>query len=251
MDATASRGDSRLGPVLMIVGAAAVAVGSVLPWFRLKADFSSFGGPGAQVTTAKGLDTSDGKIFLVVAIGVAVLGLAAIAAKAKGPRRVISIIGALAALFVGAVGIYDAATPKAQAIDEASKRVGGGIAVDAAKRFIEGLFDQGFIKIEVQVGLWIVVAGAAVALVGALVSAVTARGAVPVPVAAMPMPAPSESAWAQAAPSPSSMPASAPLPSSMPEPLAPQPPTPPSPPAPGPAGGPGPTEEDPPSPAGS
>jgi hypothetical protein len=206
VDRSDARGASKLGPVMMIVGAAAVLVGCVLPWFSLRADFSRVGGPGVRTTTANGLDTTDGMIFLVIAIAIAVLGVIALVSTARGARIGVSVIAALGSSFVGGVAIYDALTPKAQAIDEASNELGAGVGAAAIERFIGGLFDRGFIDIAVDIGLWIVIVGAAVALTGSVVAAVTA---------------------AALQPQTSAVPSPAPVPASTPNPNAPMTPTPP------------------------
>jgi hypothetical protein len=185
----------------MIAGAALILVGCVLPWFRLNADFSSLGG-GARSVTANGMDTSDGTIFLVVAIGIGILGVVALIGQARGARVAGSVIAALGALFVGGIAIYDAVTPKAQAIDEASKEL-GGLGAAAVRRFIEGLFDRGVITIDVQLGLWVVIVGAVLALIGSVLAAAAARS-VQVGVPAFPAAAstpPSGSAMSTATPS--------------------------------------------------
>jgi hypothetical protein len=202
MDRSVARGSSKLAPVMMIVGAAAVLLGSALPWFSLRADFSSFGGPGVRTTTANGLDTSDGTLFLIIAIGIAVLGVVALVSTARGTRLGVSIIAAIGSLFVLGFGIYDALTPKSQAVDEASKELGTGVGAGAIRRFIEGLFDRGFITIGVEIGLWIVIVGAAVALIGSLMAAVTARAQqAPPSVAPAFAPAVAAQGWAPTAPS--------------------------------------------------
>jgi hypothetical protein len=201
VDVSDARRPSPAAPALMIAGAALILVGCVLPWFRLNADFSSVGG-GARSVTANGMDTSDGTIFLVVAIGIGILGVIALIAQAGGARVAASVIAALGALFVGGIAIYDAVTPKAQAIEEASKEL-GGLGAAAVRRFIEGLFDRGVITIDVQLGLWVVIVGAVLALIGSLLAAATARS-VQVGVPAFPAAAstpPSGSAMSTATPS--------------------------------------------------
>jgi hypothetical protein len=233
MDRSVARSSTKLAPVMMIVGATAVLLGSVLPWFELQADFSSLGGTAVRTTTASGLDTSDGTIFLVLAVAIAALGVLVGTSAGRGTRRGVSAIAGLGSLFVVGIAIYDAITPKAQAIDEASKEVGSGVGAAAIKRFIEGLFDRGFITIGVEVGLWIVIVGAAVALIGSLL-AVTARSEVTPPVG----PPFAASASGEAI-------ASAPMPvATAPGPPAPPAPPPPAPVAPSAEPAPPPTRED-------
>jgi hypothetical protein len=152
---------------LMLVGGALAAIGTQLDWFTARADLTSLG-ESVQTQVAKGSDTSDGKIFVWVALGLVAAGLVLLVLKARPSRLALSLIAIAASAFVGGFGLYDALTPKAQAIDEAASRLGGGAAV---RSLLERLFDQGILTISVEVGLWLVVAGGAVALVGAIAGA--------------------------------------------------------------------------------
>jgi hypothetical protein len=76
--------------------------------------------------------------------------------------------------------LYNALSPTSQAIDAISSELGpAGIA---ARRFVEGLFDRGFISIDAAIGLWLVVLGALVALVGSVLSVLGARSGEPQPI---------------------------------------------------------------------
>jgi hypothetical protein len=161
---------------MMIVGAAAVVIGSVLPWFTLRVDTSSFGGAGVRNATADGLDTSHGPIFIVIAVVVAALGAVAVVTAARGTRTGVSIVAALGALVVLAIAIHDAATPKSALLDEVSREIGAAGAA-AVRRFIEGMFDRGVVQIDVEAGLVVVIVGAAVALIGSVLAAATAASA--------------------------------------------------------------------------
>lgn len=214
---------SPVAGLLVLAGGALTAVGSLLSWFEVRADLSSIGQP-VQTESVKGLDTSDGGILIWVGVGLVVLGVALLFLRQRGGRIGLSVLALLAGAFAGGVGLYDALTPKTQAIDEASKGL-SGVGVQQAKQFLEGLFDDGILKITVQIGLWLVVVGGAVALIGALVG-LFMRSRVPVAPAAAPTgfatepqtPAPAvSSSWAQPE-------ASGPPP--MPAPPAPEPPAP-------------------------
>ncbi|HZP90940.1 MAG TPA: hypothetical protein VFC04_08105 [Actinomycetota bacterium] len=119
---------------------------------------------------AKGSDTSDGKIFVWIALGLVAAGLVLLVLRARGGRLALSVLAVGGSAFVAGFGLYDALTPKAQAIDEATSRLGGGAEV---RSLLERLFDQGILTISVEIGLWLVVAGGAVALVGALAGMVS------------------------------------------------------------------------------
>jgi hypothetical protein len=195
MDRSTSRPPSPQAPILMIGGAAVAVVGCLLPWFAVHADFSALGGEGARVSTASGLDTSDGKIFLLVAVGIAAMGVVVLLSRVRSARLASSVVAVLGSLFLGGVAIYDAATPQAQAIEEVSNELGSGTGAAAVRRLVEGLFDRGFIEIDVQAGLWLVIVGAAVALIGGLIAAATptpargpAQAATETPSGAAPLP---------------------------------------------------------------
>lgn len=166
MQASTSGRTSPVAGVLVLVGGALAAVGCRLDWFKFRADLTSVGG-GVSERALKGPDLSDGKIFIWVAVALVVIGVVMLLLRQRGARITLSVLSFLGAAFVGGFGLYDALTPKAPVIDEAAKQLSGA-GVERARQFLENLFDQGILKITVQIGLWLVVAGGAVALVGAL-----------------------------------------------------------------------------------
>jgi hypothetical protein len=158
----------------MIAGGAMIVLGSLLPWFELHANPARLGGVGGEVSRSiRGTDTSDGTLFLVIGVVVLVLGAVAFVVPGGGPRFAMALIGALGAFFVGGFALYDALTPRSQAIDAISSEL-GPVGTEA-RRFVEGLFDRGYISIGTSVGLWLVVLGAVAALVGTVLSALAAR----------------------------------------------------------------------------
>ena len=162
-------GTSGLGPLFSVVGSVVAALGCLPTWFKIRADLSSVGG-AVQTETVNGLKTNDGKIFISIAVILIVLGLAMLVVKGRGGRRALGLIVFLGSAFVGGFALYDALTPKSQAIDEAARSLGARASLAEVKQVLEGLFDQGIVRIDVQIGLWLVVAGAAVALMGALLA---------------------------------------------------------------------------------
>jgi hypothetical protein len=172
VDGSDARRATSAAPFLMVGGAVLILIGSLVAWYRLRVILASIG--ASRSVTITGVRTNPGKIFLVAALVVAGLGAAAWSSGNASTKRMLAVIGAVAAGCVGVVAVYDALTPKSQVIDAAARDLGAGGGF-VFRRIIEGLFDRGIIKIDVQPGLWVVVAGAALALVGSLVAAVTAR----------------------------------------------------------------------------
>jgi hypothetical protein len=172
-----------VAPILTIAGGAVVVLGSLLPWFELRANPERFGGAGGAISrSVGGLQTSQGTLLLVIGVVLVVFGAVMFAVPGRSARFTIALLAALGALFAAAVALYNALTPTSQAIDAISSELGpAGIA---ARRFVEGLFDRGFISIDAAIGLWLVVLGALVALVGSVLSFLGARSGEPQPIAA-------------------------------------------------------------------
>jgi hypothetical protein len=227
VDGSDVRRATSAAPFLMVGGAVLILIGSLLAWYRLGVTLASIG--TSRSVTITGVRTNPGRIFLAAAFVVAALGAAAWASGNASTKRLLAVIGAVAAGFVGVVAVYDALTPKSQVIDAAARDLGGAGGGFVFRRIIEGLFDRGIIKIDVQTGLWVVVAGAALALVGSLfvapsppvsagawssgIATATPAGAPISPEPASPAPA----SPAPAAPTPSRPSAPVPAPAGTPE----------------------------------
>ncbi len=188
MDRPVTRAGGALGPGLTIAGATGAMLGCLLPWFDIRTDLSSLGGPGPRATTAHGLETSDGILFLLMAAAIAAVGVATLVATGRALRIGLSAAAALGALSVAAFGAYDELSPRAQAIEAAAADLGPGNSIAVATRFFERLFSSGILSIDAAFGLWIVVGGAVVALAGALAAVATTRPPTAPPVALAPAP---------------------------------------------------------------
>lgn len=131
-----ARGRSTRAPALVLLGGAAlIAVGCLLPWF--------VSGSGTGRTTLAGIDTDDGEILLAAAGAIAVLGL--LAGLGGVLRALVTVSALLVSLFVLITSVVDA-----RDIAELTSALPGG-----------GLGNVG-------IGLWAVIAGAVTALVGAI-----------------------------------------------------------------------------------
>jgi hypothetical protein len=155
-----------IGAILAIVGGALLAIGSFLTW-------ATVSGAGTEVS-AKGVDGSDGYVTLVAGLVALVCGLAAM----KAGRRVLAVLTILAGIVGAGLGIYDALTAKDSVLDAAAEEV--AIQVGATPEDVRALLDQaidaGQLGISISLGLYIVIGGGALALVGG-VMLLGARGA--------------------------------------------------------------------------
>ncbi len=181
---------SPIGGILGLVGGLFVALGSVLVWFTVKSDTSSLGGQVLS-QSVKGTEASDGKVTLIAGIIVLVAAVAIWAMRAKGANKGLSVLVGLGGLVAGGLGLYDILSAESQVIDAAAKEVGGGagVSLDQVKEFLQQAFDQGILKISPGIGIMLVVAGGALALVAGVLGLAARKPALAV-AGAMPPPMP-------------------------------------------------------------
>jgi hypothetical protein len=149
-----------IGAILAIVGGALLAVGSFLAWAQVS-------GGGTSVT-AKGIDGSDGYITLVAGI----VAVGAGVALGKRAKRGLAILVLLAGLVGGGLGLYDALTAKDSVLDAAAEELAPsvGAGVEEVRALLDAAIDSGELSISISIGLYVVIAGGALALVGGLLS---------------------------------------------------------------------------------
>ncbi len=152
---TASR-SMPIGAILAIVGGALLAVGSFLSW-------ATVSGAGTEVS-ASGMDGSDGIVTLVAGIIALACGLLAM----KAGRRILAIVTILAGLAGAGLGIYDALTAKDSVLDAAAEQVATqvGATVDEVRALLDDAIDAGELSISISLGLYVVIGGGVLALVG-------------------------------------------------------------------------------------
>jgi hypothetical protein len=185
-----------LAGILGIIGGALMAVGSFLAWAEVS-------GGGTSVT-AKGVDGSDGYITLVAGLVAVVLGIV----MARGTKRVLAVLVILAGIVGGGIGLYDALTAKDSVLDAAAEELAPsfGASAELVRTALDQAIDAGQLSVTIGIGLYVVIAGGIVALVGGILGLrgssepevagqtapappVTASGAPDVPPAPMPPPA--------------------------------------------------------------
>jgi hypothetical protein len=191
-----------IAPLLTIVGGAIAVIGSFLTWFSLS---------GLLEGSAKGIDASDGWITFTAGLIAAAAGLAALA---RGGRRALGVLAILGGLAAGGVGVLDATTIRDQLADEISEQTGA--SADDVRVQIDQAVDAGQLEVTIGIGLYLVIAGGAVALVGGLMQVARgpgAAGAPAMPASAPPMAAPPYMPTASPPPTP---PAPAPPPGTPP-----------------------------------
>lgn len=146
---TAATRRTPIGPILTILGGALLVIGSFLTWFTLS-------GQGAS-SSGSGIDGGDGWYSLisgVVLIAVGVVGL-------QATRRSLAVLALVAGLVGGGAALLNALTVRDQLAEQIT-----GASAEEARAFIDQLIDSGQLEITWGIGLYLVMAGGVIALVG-------------------------------------------------------------------------------------
>jgi hypothetical protein len=155
---TADSRPTPLGPILAVAGGALLAIGSFLTWAEVSG--------GGQSESVSGTEGSDGWITLVAGVLVVAAGVAAF----KAVRRPLAILIIAMGLVGGGVGLYDALTAKENVISEVAEQSAAstGASVAEVRAVLDQLIDSGQIGISIGIGLYIVIVGGVLAVVGGL-----------------------------------------------------------------------------------
>jgi hypothetical protein len=154
-----------IGAILLLIGGALAAIGSFLTWADVRV--------GDVSASAKGVDGSDGYITLVLGVVAILAGIVAL----RAPKRAIAVVGIIAGVVIMGVGIYDATTAEDSVLDSVAEDVAPslGAPVDQVRNVLQQQADSGQLNVSLQVGLYAVIAGGALALVGGVIAAATAK----------------------------------------------------------------------------
>jgi hypothetical protein len=171
------------GAALMVLGGLLMAIGALLPFAKVEA-----GELPIPAQTVGGLDTPDGKLFLGVGIGLVILGGLIWVAKSRAPRMVAAVLAIAAAGFMLYAAVVDITGIEAESLDaiaEAGAAQTPGVSVEQ----VRAALDQFNVSISTGIGLYIVLGGAAIAVIGGILSLI-AKQPEPMLPAAPPPPAP-------------------------------------------------------------
>jgi hypothetical protein len=138
-----------VGSVMLLAGAAMLVVGSVLNWFSLSgfgldSSYNGFAGDGS--------DTKDGPVFVFLALVLGGFGLTMLIARKVLAVAILSVVFALLAVAAAVADVMD--------VRDFKEEMGG--------------FD---VSVTIGPGLWVVLAGAVVALIGGIATVAARRRA--------------------------------------------------------------------------
>jgi tryptophan-associated transmembrane protein len=147
--------------VIALIGGVVLVISSFLPWFKVAFR-------GASQTVA-GTKASDGKITLVCGLLVAIAAVVILVGKSAGLRRGMAILAIVAGLAGAAVGAIDLFTKDRQVDDILRKSLAGstGHTATAAELALAHKFlDRLGFSISASIGIYLILAGGLVGLVG-------------------------------------------------------------------------------------
>ena len=154
---------------ITILGGVAMALGAVLTFAKL-----DVGQLPIDARSIGGLDTPDGKLFLGVGIALVVLGGLMWIATSAALRRVaavLAILGAAFMLYAAIVDITGIEDESLDAIAEAGAATTPGVSVEQVRAALE----QFNVSIDPGIGLYIVLGGAALGVIGGVLGLLAKR----------------------------------------------------------------------------
>jgi len=180
---------------LMAVGGALCVIGAFMAWARVEASGFS--------VSSKGTDGTDGWVALACGVLLVLLGVGTWAVSSKGARRGLGILALLAGLAAGGLGTWDAVSAEDSFVDALSEQLSDqfGLPTAEVETQVRQALDAGELSISLQAGIYLVIAGGALGLLGGF-AGMSSR--VPAPAAGAPGAAP-PSGWV-APPEPSAPP---------------------------------------------
>ena len=154
-----------IGAILAIAGGALLVIGSFLAWAEISG--------GGQSESVSGTDASDGWVTLVAGL----IALGAGIAMLRSPTRQLALAAALAGGFGLGFGLFDALTLKDGALDSVAEETAAasGVPFQEVRTLLDVLIDSGQIAIAIGIGLYVVIAGGVIAIVGAGMQIASAR----------------------------------------------------------------------------
>jgi hypothetical protein len=154
---------------ITILGGVAMAIGAVLTFAKL-----DVGELPIDARSIGGLDTPDGKLFLGVGIALVALGGLMWIAASAALRRVAAVLAILGAAFMLYAAIVDITGIEGESLDaiaEAGAATTPGVSVEQVRAALE----QFNVSIDPGIGLYIVLAGAALGVIGGVLGLLAKR----------------------------------------------------------------------------
>jgi len=149
---------------MAVAGGLLAVIGSFLSWATASA--------GQFTVSAKGIDGWEGKATIFGGIVLLIGGIAAFRTGSADPLKRPGLLGGIVAT---GVGTYTAVTAKDQVIDGAASEIAKtlSIGLEQARAAVNQAVDSGVLKIALDVGLFMVIAGGVIGIVAGLLAIFT------------------------------------------------------------------------------
>jgi hypothetical protein len=182
MDQTKGSTRVLVGAILAIVGGALLAIGSFLAWAEVA-------GGGTSVTE-RGIEGSHGAVTLAAGAAALLVGIS----MTRRAERMLAALVIVAGIVGCGIGLYNAFTTKDAVLDTAAEKLARdlGTSAEQARTALDTLIEAGEFSVSIGIGLYVVIAGGFVALVGGILSLGGSRAgsmATPGTIASVPPPA--------------------------------------------------------------
>jgi hypothetical protein len=160
---------------MAVAGGLLAVIGSFLSWATASA--------GQFTVSAKGIDGWEGKATIFGGIVLLIGGIAAFRRGSADPLKRPGLLGGIVAT---GVGTYTAVTAKDQVIDGAASEIAKtlSIGLEQARAAVNQAVDSGVLKIALDVGLFMVIAGGVIGIVAGLLAMFAKTPAPAMPAAA-------------------------------------------------------------------
>ena len=160
-----------VAPVVITAGGLLAAVGSWLNWFRIRRRLP---GTPAEEVLSRGFANIDGKLTFIFAVIAVAAGVLILYFSTRRSYLWLGVVALIAGLWIAGLSTFDAATPQDRYVDAAAAvATEQGVPKEQAVTFFRQLVDAGVVTINLQLGIFLVVAGGAVVILGSVASLLT------------------------------------------------------------------------------
>ncbi|HEX2088686.1 MAG TPA: hypothetical protein VHI54_01955 [Actinomycetota bacterium] len=160
-----------IGPFLVSAGGLVAAVGSWLNWFRIRRRLP---GTPVEVVLSRGFANIDGKLTFVFAVIAVAAGVLIFYFSTRRSYLWLGVVALIAGLWIAGLSTFDAATPRDRYVDAAAAvATEQGVPREQAVTFFRQLVDTGVVTINLQLGIFLVIAGGIGVILGSVASILT------------------------------------------------------------------------------
>jgi hypothetical protein len=179
-----------LGDALLVAGGVLIGIGVLLPWGRAVV--------GPFHHDVAGIKGWEGQVTGILAVGMVLRGISAWNANKRGERSRLAGATVVTGLVAAGIAVYDLFTARSHALDRVigdgastiARQV--GLPVDVVTNRLKAMVESGVIRLDFQIGIYLVVLGGLVAVAGSVLALVrqSQAGSRPAPAPAAVWPAP-------------------------------------------------------------